>query len=290
MFDLVRSLFFVSFVWAISFPSPVGLVNDFAKVLAPATVTKLETQLQNHQTQTGQEIAIVTVSSLEGQPIENYANELFRAWGIGQKNKDNGLLLLVAPKERQVRIEVGYGLEGIINDGRAGSIIRNQITPYFKQNNYDQGVQAGVDQILSYLQDPNQADQPVSKPTSFPFEAIPFLLYFLLIFASYIFSFLGRTRSWHTGGILGFLTGSLFGLFFHRTLLVGGLIGGLGLLLDFILSRNYKYWQSKGLKTNWLATRGGFWASGSGGSSSSGSSFGGFGGGSSGGGGASGSW
>lgn len=286
MFELIKSLFFASLVWAISFPSPVGLVNDFAKILAPTTIAKLETQLQNHQNQTGQQIAVVTVTSLEGQPLENYANDLFKAWGIGQKNKDNGVLLLVAPTERQVRIEVGYGLEGILNDGRVGSIIRNQITPYFKQNNYDQGVQAGVDQILSYLQDPNQVDQPISKPSNFPIQAIPFFLYFFLIFLSYIVSFLGRTKSWYAGGILGLLTGSLLGLLFHHTLLVGGLAGGFGLLLDYILSKNYKYWQSQGLRTGWLATRGGFWSSGSGGSSS----FGGFGGGRSGGGGASGSW
>lgn len=103
--------------------------------------------------ETGAQIVVSVVKDLGGYDIESYANEMFREWGIGDKEKNNGVLLLVAPDERKLRIEVGYGLEGAIPDGKAGRIIRNEITPYFKNNQYDEGIINGTKAILALVQE-----------------------------------------------------------------------------------------------------------------------------------------
>ncbi len=129
----------------------VGYVNDYAEIISPAVEVELETRLENFTASTGNELAVVTLSSLEGDTVENVAVALFGQWGIGQKGKDNGVLLLIAPNERELRIEVGYGLEPVLTDSRAGTIIREVITPKFKENNYDAGVTDGVEAILAVL-------------------------------------------------------------------------------------------------------------------------------------------
>ena len=91
----------------------VGYVNDYAEIISPAVEVELETRLENFTASTGNELAVVTLSSLEGDTVENVAVALFGQWGIGQKGKDNGVLLLIAPNERELRIEVGYGLEPV---------------------------------------------------------------------------------------------------------------------------------------------------------------------------------
>src|SRR3989339_826974 len=104
------------------FPKPVGFVNDFAHVLPANQVKNLEARLQSYRDATGIELAVVTVSSLDDMPIEDYANKLFAQWGIGEKGKDSGVLMLLAPTERKVRIEVGYGLESDLTDSESGQI------------------------------------------------------------------------------------------------------------------------------------------------------------------------
>ena len=99
----------------------------------------------------GIQLVVATVNSLEGQEIEPYANELFRTWKLGEKAKNNGVLLLVAPKERRVRIEVGYGLEGTLTDALAKVIITNAITPRFKTGDFSDGISRGVDDIITVL-------------------------------------------------------------------------------------------------------------------------------------------
>src|SRR2546430_4392626 len=99
-------------LWAVPhYPSPQGYVTDAAGVLDPSSKAQLESHLAEFERQTSNEIAVATVPSLEGETIETYAVELFKRWGVGKKGKDNGILLLVAPNDRKVRIEVGYGLE-----------------------------------------------------------------------------------------------------------------------------------------------------------------------------------
>ena len=99
-------------------PKPTGRVNDFANIISPDVESELDAQLATLENTTSHEVAVVTVESLQGTTVEDYANRLFKEWGIGQAQKDNGVLILVAPNERDVRIEVGYGLEGISRSAR----------------------------------------------------------------------------------------------------------------------------------------------------------------------------
>jgi uncharacterized protein len=130
------------------FPKSQGYVNDLAGLLSHQSVHHLERLITSINQKTTAEVAIVTLNSTEPYSIEDYAVRLYENWGIGQKGKDNGVLLLVALQERKVRIEVGYGLEGAITDGTAGAIIRQIITPAFKKGLYDQGILAGTEAIL----------------------------------------------------------------------------------------------------------------------------------------------
>src|SRR5262245_40050492 len=135
------------------FPAYKGHVNDFANVLDEQTKQKLELWLTNFENMTGTQIAVVTVTSLEGRPIEEYANELYRAWGIGAKtgeHKDKGALLLVAVQDRRTRLEVGYGLEGDLPDGLAGEIIR-RMRPELQQGKYSEAMTIGVRTLIDTL-------------------------------------------------------------------------------------------------------------------------------------------
>jgi len=132
-------------------PSPIGYVNDFAGVLDKETSARLEQLLSSFEKKTGDEIAVAIVKSLEGRTVEDYAVDLYKTWGIGKKGKDNGVLILVSPSDRQMRIEVGYGLEGVINDAMAGRIIRDQIIPAFKEGRFDIGIWDGTVTVINII-------------------------------------------------------------------------------------------------------------------------------------------
>ncbi|HKZ35571.1 MAG TPA: TPM domain-containing protein [Patescibacteria group bacterium] len=258
------------------YPAPTGYVNDFAGVISQEAENSLEERLSSFTASTSNEIAVVTLSSLEGDTVENAAVKLFEEWGIGDKEKDNGVLLLVAIDDRELRIEVGYGLEPVLTDSRSGNIIRDQITPLFKAGNYEGGIIAGTEAIISVVSgDPTVFDQPeVSNSAGETFGMFWFGLVMLFMYTA---AFLSRSNRYWPGGVIGLIFGVILG-----GILMGLGLGILGLLFDLWLSKNYKVRKAKGLPT-------GFWSS-TGGFSSSGSSFGGFSGGSSGGGGSSGSW
>src|SRR5271156_500838 len=112
-----------------NFPALTGRIVDQANVIPAATRSALETKLADLESKSGIQLVVATVSSLDGEEIEPYANELFRAWKLGEKEKNNGVLLLVAPKEHRVRVEVGYGLEGTLTDALPKAIITNAIAP-----------------------------------------------------------------------------------------------------------------------------------------------------------------
>lgn len=143
----------VPFLLALNYPKPEGHVSDFAGIVEPAAKKTLEKTLRDYEKQTGIEIAVVTVSSLGGESIEEYTTDLFREWGVGEKKENNGVVLLVAPNERKVRIEPGYGIEGALPDVRANRIIQKDILPYFKQKppDYTGGIVAGVNAIIERL-------------------------------------------------------------------------------------------------------------------------------------------
>jgi len=132
-------------------PALTGRIVDDAHILNPATRSSLEAKLKDLEDKSGIQLVVATVPSLGGQEIEPYANDLARKWQLGQKQKDNGVLLLVAPNERKVRIETGYGLEGTLTDALAKVIIANAIVPRFKANDYSGGIERGVDDIVTVL-------------------------------------------------------------------------------------------------------------------------------------------
>jgi uncharacterized protein len=141
----------LTIAFALTFPSLTGRVVDQANIIAPATRTAIEQKLADLEAKSGIQLVVATVTSLEGQEIEPYANQLFRNWHLGQKTKNNGVLLLVAPNERRVRIEVGYGLEGTLTDALSKVIITNAIAPRFKAGDFSGGISRGVDDIITVL-------------------------------------------------------------------------------------------------------------------------------------------
>src|SRR6516164_3602002 len=138
-------------VLAANFPALTGRIVDQANVIPAATRDAIEPKLADLEAKSGIQLVVATVASLDGEEIEPYANELFRTWKLGEKTKNNGVLLLVAPKERKVRIEVGYGLEGTLTDALSKVIIVNAIAPRFKAGDFGDGVSRGVDDIITVL-------------------------------------------------------------------------------------------------------------------------------------------
>jgi len=138
-------------VMAANFPALSGRIVDQANIIPAAAKDAIEPKLADLETKSGIQLVVATVSSLGGQEIEPYANELFRSWKLGEKTRNNGVLLLVAPNEHRVRIEVGYGLEGTLTDALSKVIVANAIAPRFKAADYGGGVSRGVDDIITVL-------------------------------------------------------------------------------------------------------------------------------------------
>ena len=124
-------------------------VNDYANILSETVERFIQNTSVNLERKTGVQVVVVTVSSLEGKSIEEYANELFNKWGIGDHKKDNGLLLLCSLDDRKFRIEVGYGLEGVLPDGKTGRIQDEYIIPYLRNNNFNKGILEGYKACVS---------------------------------------------------------------------------------------------------------------------------------------------
>ena len=231
-------------------PNPPRLVTDQAGVLSPEQLAALEAKLVAIDDSSSNQIAVVILSSLEGQPKEEYANKLFREWGIGNKKTNNGVLVLVAIQDRQIRIEVGYGLEGAIPDVTALSITDNDIQPAFKAGAYYEGLDKATDDLAkAAVGEYKEARKKKRKSDGNPLVFI-LVVIFIVIFLSKRGG--GGGSNINRGGFSDFTTGMLLG-----SLLNGG------------------------------SSRGGGWG---GGDFGGGGGFGGFGGGSSGGGGAGGGW
>ena len=148
---LIALLWAAVATWAVTFPSLTGRIVDQANIIPAETRNAIEPKLVDLEARSGIQLVVATVASLEGQDIEPYANELFRNWKLGERTKNNGVLLLVAPNERRVRFEVGYGLEGTLTDALAKVIISNAITPRFKTGDFGGGISRGVDDIITVL-------------------------------------------------------------------------------------------------------------------------------------------
>jgi uncharacterized protein len=173
---------------AATFPPLTGRVVDQANILSPVTAADLERKLADLEQKSGIQLVVATVPSLGGEEIEPYANALFRAWKLGETKKNNGVLLLIAPKERRVRIEVGYGLEGTLTDAVSSLIIANAVAPRFKAGDFNGGVTRGVDDIITALTTDSAEWKP--KPTEMRPEReaslldtlAPFLIFLFIMF------------------------------------------------------------------------------------------------------------
>jgi uncharacterized protein len=174
-------------IQTLSFPALTGHVVDQANLLPADTRQALEQKLAALEEKSGIQLVVATVSSLQDQEIEPYANELFRHWLLGEKAKNNGVLLLVAPKEKKVRIEVGYGLEGTLTDALSKVVIANAITPRFKAGDFPGGITRGVDDVITILTtDSNEwTKKPqvrIDDPDALIDAILPFLIVALVIF------------------------------------------------------------------------------------------------------------
>jgi uncharacterized protein len=129
--------------------SPEGYVNDYTNTLTYEQKDALESKVSTFEQESTNEIAVVIIDSMKGDYIENFAVKLFESWGIGKEKEDNGVLILVSMSERQMRIEVGYGLEGSLTDAQASWIIKNVMVPNFKENKYYEGIDQSVDKIIA---------------------------------------------------------------------------------------------------------------------------------------------
>jgi uncharacterized protein len=136
---------------ALDVPKATGYINDRAGILSAETEQKLESFLRGFEQSDSTQIVVLTVGSLEGESLDEYALKVAESWGIGQERTDNGALLLIAKEERKVRIEVGYGLEGTLTDALSKVIIANAITPRFQAGNFGDGIARGVDDIITVL-------------------------------------------------------------------------------------------------------------------------------------------
>ena len=148
---------------ALNVPALKGRVNDYAHILSPSTITQLDNALGYFEQQESTQIVVLTIPTLAGDSLEDFSIRVAEQWKIGQKGKDNGAILLIAKKERKLRIEVGYGLEGKLTDLTSGRIIRNIILPWFNQGNFNQGVLDGVGAMMQAVKGEFKA-QSVSRP------------------------------------------------------------------------------------------------------------------------------
>lgn len=181
-FILVGALFLVSVFTSPSFaldvPALTGRVVDLAQVLPVEVAASLTNDLEAHETKTSNQVVVLILPSLEGEPIESFSHLVSTTWKLGQKGTDNGVLLLIALRERKVRIEVGYGLEGTLTDLRSAHIIRQEIVPHFRAGDLSGGIAAGVQAILGTIEGTYKAEEvlpghvPGQEPTSFEYMLI----------------------------------------------------------------------------------------------------------------------
>ena len=176
-----------------SFPALTGRVVDNAHIISPNEKNNLEEILAQHEQKTSNQLVVVTLPSLQGLTIEDYGYKLGRAWGIGQKGKNNGVLLIVAPNDRTVRIEVGYGLEGVLTDAITSQIIQTIILPKLKNKDYSGGIADGASAIINVMVGKSIGYQKSDIYNDFkeePVLGIIFVLIFIRIIIGIISSFL----------------------------------------------------------------------------------------------------
>ncbi|NTU50531.1 MAG: methanol dehydrogenase [Desulfobulbaceae bacterium] len=221
--------------FALDVPQLRGRVNDYANMLSPGASQQLEQVLADFERSDSTQIVVLTINSLEGESLEGYSIKVAEAWKIGRTKLDNGAILLIAKQERKIRIEVGLGLEGVLTDLVSGRIIRGDIAPYFKKNDYDAGITAGVSSIIQVVRGEYQAQPRDLKQGKKSAEPVITLLVFLLVAVLFLGSFskfLGGAAGAAGLSLIGFLT--FPGIGFLVLLLLGAAGFVLGLVIVFL--------------------------------------------------------
>ena len=179
---------------------PQGAVSDWAGVFTPEQKAALEARLVAFQKANGAALVVVAVPSLKGGEIGDFAVKLFEQWGVGEKGKDNGVLLLAAIEDRKLRIEVGYGFEGALTDGATGRIMDEHILPRFKEGNYAQGLSDGADVLLKVM---GGEALPEAAPAAqgSPLAGLIFLAFFVLIFVLIVRAAIKGNKGGRGGGL-----------------------------------------------------------------------------------------
>ena len=208
-------------------PRPSGHFNDFAHVVPADQAQNLENLLIQLESKTGVQMAVVTMPSVEGGDIDQAAVELFKAWGIGQKGKDNGLLILLSVGDHKDRIEVGYGLEGIVTDGDTGTIRRHAMEPLFRQRQFGEGLTAGVLELSQLIEAGGEKNPnvPTVGASKIPFGVWVRILFWIILLILILFLNTGNRRRRWGGGYYGGWGGGGFGGGFGGG---GGGFGGFG--------------------------------------------------------------
>ncbi|MDI9424989.1 MAG: TPM domain-containing protein, partial [Spirochaetota bacterium] len=225
---LISAVFSTPFLGAF-IPPLIGHVNDTAGMFSEPVRAEVERLLAKHESRTTNQVVVVTVPSLEGEILEEYSIRLAETWKIGQKGKDNGVILLFSRDDRKLRIEVGYGLEGTLTDLMAGRIIRNNIVPHFKDGRFDDGLRSGVNGILRILDTKNTGDDLYNEPAQSPetdnslshkifkYLSLIFFVAFLGITALGILYFFISMAFFHTG-VIGWINFVLLGPVFFMVI------------------------------------------------------------------------
>ncbi len=258
--------------YAFDVPPNDGFVTDLTGKLTPQQEQDLEQKLTAYRQKTSNEIAILFVNNLGGEPIEDVALQVGRKWQVGTKENNNGILIVVSYEDRSVYIATGYGLEGAVPDIVAKGVIDTDMLPAFRDGKYYEGLAAGTDSLEKHIGGEYTADRYATQdgPGLWGVGVV-----FFFIFFNFFTAYLGRSKSWWLGGVMG----GIFGVFItalYTWWLAIPLFIALGLIFDFIVSKNPRGPGGRGGRGGW---GGGF-----------GGGFGGFSGGSFGGGGAGGRW
>lgn len=250
--------------------------------MTPEQSASLNQILSEYEQRTTNQIVVLTVKSLEGRDIESYSIAVAESWKVGQKHKDNGAILIVAPNERQVRIEVGYGLEGVLTDAKSAQIIRNILAPRFREKDYYAGIAAAVSAMEAVIGEEFSADQKSWEPVQSFFPIIVMLLFLAGLVGLIHWTAGAITGAFLAGGLKALAGLSVIGLI--PAVLVGLLLGAVA---PFFLKLFFGFYGGAMVGGRWSG-RSGFGGFGTGGFGGGGGFSGG--GGGFGGGGASGSW
>lgn len=267
-------------VQALSIPAAPPLerpIIDTSSTLTTEHIDRLSAQIRESRTARSYQVGIVMIDSLEGGTIEDFSIKTARQWGIGDKSKDNGILIAIAKKDRKIRIETGNKVDDELTDVEANRIIRNTMAPHFRENKYYEGLAAAITEIERNVDGVSGQNTKEAAANNFSFAGVvahPEALFFLGILfygiGSWVVSMLARTKSWWAGGVAGGVIGmiSMFIMGFALISVIGCIVLVVGgFALDYVVSRNFRHAVRKGQDPAWWAggTHIGGWGGGTGG-------------------------